>query len=328
MPAQPTAAEGIATAATAIYRAFSAQKVGTVPNVQSPIPNLQSLSSGARAMSGRLLPDPAVAELSSSLPQSPRGAAPIRAVAEPAAGGRAGRSARRLAPLDEKLARIAALLEDLKKGSAGAAAGSPAVAEPSKPAVDEQARKAAEAALGQVADLRAESEKNLRDLKSDAAKTAEAVGGLTTAVEKIKNSVDENGTVSERFHARVDKVKAELEEKLGHQASQHEVRIAYLKDLIQDKLGDGGMMKILIVAAVAAVVVFLLVKHKAESGTSAQGDTLAEKIGDKIQLALSGAAAAHPALVPVAAGATALDAVIHDLQAKARRTTRPCSNLP
>ena len=180
-----------------------------------------------------------------------------------------------ISPLDEKLGRIAAMLEDMKKSDvAGAAQRAAATAtpgtEPPKAAVDEPARKAAETALNQVAELRNESERNLHDVKTDVAKANEAVGGLTTAVERIKESMEENGTLSQRFHARVDKVKAELEEKLGHEASNHEVRIAYLKDLIQDKLGDGGAMKMLLIPAVLVLVVWLIardVKNKVELGT-------------------------------------------------------------
>ena len=131
----------------------------------------------------------------------------------------------------------------------------------------------AEAALGQVADLRTEAEKGIRDVKADAVKTNEAVGGLTTAVEKIKDSIEENGTISQRFHARVDKVKTELEDKLGHEASDREVRIAYMKDLIQDKLGDGGALRSLLLPAVLAVVVWLIVRDV--KNNKATGDPLA-----------------------------------------------------
>jgi hypothetical protein len=186
-----------------------------------------------------------------------------------------------LSRMDEKLGRIAALLEDLKKDTeAGAAAQqhAPGVTPPTgperpKPVADEQARKTAEAALEQVADLRTAAERDVRELKIDAAKTNQAVGGLTTAVEKIKESIEDSGTVAQRFHARVEKVKTELEDKLGHEASDREVRIAYVRDLIQDKLGDGGALRGLLLPAALAVAVWLIARDV--KNHRASGDPLA-----------------------------------------------------
>ena len=123
-----------------------------------------------------------------------------------------------------------------------------------------------------MADLRAEAEKNVREVKTEAAKANEAVGGLTVVVEKIKDSISENGTLSQRFHARMDRVKADLEERLGREATDREVRIGYVKDLVQEKISDGGLVglaKALGLPTGLVVVVWLVtrdVKHKRETG--------------------------------------------------------------
>jgi hypothetical protein len=180
-----------------------------------------------------------------------------------------------ISPLDEKLGRIASLLEDLKRN--GTTAATPQAGDTHGPAVDEQARRAAEMALGQMADLRAESERNMRDVKSETAKASEAV-------ERIKDSIAENGTVSERFHARVDKVKAELDEKLGHEASDRDVRIAYVKDLIQEKMGDGSLLKTVGLLAGVALVIWLVtrdVQHKLVTGDPLAVEKLAGLVESK-----------------------------------------------
>jgi hypothetical protein len=201
----------------------------------------------------------------SSPPQTPWPTLPEAAPAKPPMD---------LSPLDDKLGRIAGMLDDLKKAreAAPAAAPQPNTGPASPPLVDDQARKIAETALGQVAELRADSEKGLRDVKADAAKAHEAVGGLTAVVEKIKDSIAEDGTLSQRFHARMDKVRADLEEKLGREATDREVRIGYVKDLFQEKIADGGavgLAKALGLPLGLVLIVWLItrdVKRKRETG--------------------------------------------------------------
>ena len=238
--------EGIAVPVSAIYQVFDVAASSTAAPALAQCGPEGCPSGGCCPNGSCPLPQPWQNHL---LPYRARHDAP-NSVPQPGSGNSGpwpSVPAVDLSRLDEKLGRITTLLEDLKRneesGSGAAtqhsAGGTPPPAplgEPAKPLVDEQARKMAEAALGQVGDLRTEAEKGLRDVKTDAAKTNEAV-------EKIKDSIEENGTISQRFHARVDKVKTELEDKLGHEASDREVRIAYMKDLIQDKLGDGGALR-------------------------------------------------------------------------------------
>jgi hypothetical protein len=204
-------------------------------------------------------------ERSTPRPQTPWPTLPEAAPAKPPMD---------LSPLDDKLGRIAGMLDDLKKSreTAPASGPQPNAGPASPPLVDEQARKVAETALGQVAELRADSEKGLRDVKADAAKAHEAVGGLTAVVEKIKDSIAEDGTLSQRFHARMDKVRADLEEKLGREATDREVRIGYVKDLFQEKIADGGavgLAKALGLPLGLVLIVWLItrdVKRKRETG--------------------------------------------------------------
>jgi hypothetical protein len=182
--------------------------------------------------------------------------------------------------LDDKLGRIVGMLEELKKdrqpgqqSAGGTAAPSNASGTPAPQMnMDDLARKAAEAALGQIAELRTETDRGTREAKAEAAKANEAVGGLTSVVERIKQAIAEDGTLTQRIHARMDRVRADLEEKLGREATDREVRIGYVKDLIQEKVADGGLVglaKALGLPTGLVLVVWLItrdVKHKRETG--------------------------------------------------------------
>ncbi|MGA2031685.1 MAG: serine protease [Thermoguttaceae bacterium] len=261
--------EGIATSVQAIYRAFDAARTGgTAIAAIAPARNAEvplQCPGGVCPLLPRNRQQQPSPQPWPTLP--PTETAPARPMID-------------ISPLDDKLGRIAAMLEEMRKPRESAPPSASL-----QPLVDEPARKAAETALGQVAELRAESERSVREMKSDVAKANEAVGGLTNVVEKIKDSIGENGTVSQRFHARVDKVKSELEERLGHEASDREVRIAYVKDLIQDKFSDGGMFKILAIAAGMVLVLWLVirdVKQHRETGDPLAIEKLASLIEGKV----------------------------------------------
>jgi len=78
----------------------------------------------------------------------------------------------------------------------------------------------------------------ITEVRGIAEANSENVDKLTTLVEgvsanqtKLTEAVGENGTLSQRFHARVDKIKEEL----GDEASKREVGIGYVKDMLAEK---------------------------------------------------------------------------------------------
>lgn len=280
-------AEGIATPVQAIYRAFDERRTGILPvpenTTTGKMPVLQQTQCGPngcrpQTWQNHLLPYRYRHEQQGTPEnQSPRPAAPWPTLPETAPS----KPQVDVSPLDEKLGRIAGMLEDLKKGSATGPAPAPHDTGKMPVLQDEQARKTAEAAISEVAGLRADSEKNFREVRAETAKAHEAVGGLTTVVEKIKDSISEDGTLSQRFHARVDKVRTELDEKLGREATDREVRIGYVKDLFQEKVADGGLVglaKALGLPIGLVLVVWLVtrdVKHRRETGDPLMVEKLA-----------------------------------------------------
>jgi hypothetical protein len=260
-------AEGIATPVQAIYQAFDASQRTDAAVQPRAADNAQPVQCGpagcplrpqnwGNALRNRQEPQPSPSQ----------GPWPTLPPAE-------ARPSVDLSPLDDKLSRIATLLENLKqeRGVPPLPPAAPSSAQPG-PAVVVQARKGVEAVLGQLVAVRSDTERGIHEVKTETAKTSEAVGGLTTVVEHIKDSISEHGTLSQQFHARVDKVKTDLDEKLGREATDREVRIAYVKDLVQEKISDGGLVglaKALGLPAGLVLVVWLVtrdVKHKRETG--------------------------------------------------------------
>jgi len=136
-----------------------------------------------------------------------------------------------LAPIGEKLDGIARLLQEMKaERREPPEAGPAASAAPLPPPADQQAI--------EVAGVTARLDK-----------TEQAVDGLHG---QVKGWIAEHGSLKERMEARLERVKQQL----GEEASQREVRIAYLKDLISEKLAGGGVVGLLKLLGMPTAVIF------------------------------------------------------------------------
>ena len=77
-----------------------------------------------------------------------------------------------------------------------------------------------------------------------------------------------------------------VSEQLGEEASQREIRIAYLKDLISEKLGDHGLVGLLgsiglpLALIVAAFLIRKDIKDKRETGDPLAVEKLWERVGE------------------------------------------------
>jgi flagellin-like hook-associated protein FlgL len=205
-------------------------------------------------------------------------------------------------PLDEKLSRIAAILDEMRRPlppAPGTPQASPPAAPPTTPmpAANDESAKLAQAAMAAVEQVAGATQQSVAEAKAEASKATEvatkageSVGGLHAAIEQIKESLSENGTISQRFHARVDRVRGELEEKLGREATDREVRLGYVKDLVMDKVADGGavgLAKALGLPVAGVFIVWLIARDIRKKRT--EGDPLAvEKLYALMQGQMAG----------------------------------------
>jgi tetrahydromethanopterin S-methyltransferase subunit G len=168
-----------------------------------------------------------------------------------------------LSETNKRLDNIAELLLQIRTERATPAeALAPQAAQPPQAADQKQALDVAQAAADDAAKLKARLDT-----------TEETVGGLQTAV---KTWVAEHGSLKERVEARLEKVR----EQLGEEASQREVRIAYVKDLITEKMSGGGMVGLLKLLGMPAGLILAawLVSRRIEQKREAGQPLLAEKL--------------------------------------------------
>jgi len=154
-----------------------------------------------------------------------------------------------LTPIAEKLDGIAELLLDInanRRRPAEIDRTEPATSP--QPPPDRKAIDVAEAAVAAVSSLRDESKRDLAQVAAGLDDTQQTVDGLHT---KITGWIAEQGSLKQRMEARLERVK----EQLGEEAGRREVRIAYLKDLISEKLAGGGVVGLLKLLGMPAAVI-------------------------------------------------------------------------
>jgi hypothetical protein len=101
----------------------------------------------------------------------------------------------------------------------------PPVPAPSPADVD--TLRAAEAARIEAAAVKEASQEAVAEVKQESSKLREAIAAL----------IGDRETLQQRFETRLTKVKEEL----GEDAGRRDVARAYVKDLVQEKLGDGKL---------------------------------------------------------------------------------------
>ncbi len=155
----------------------------------------------------------------------------------------------------------------------------PYVEPPPLPTEDFEARQMAEVNHGMILTLREESTNGLAALGG---RLKENESNLGTAVNQIKDLALKHGSLKDQFQARVAKVKEEL----GEEASKREIRIAYVKDLIAEKLGGGGatgLLKMLGMPTAIIIGAWLIrkdFKDKRETGDPLMITKLWEGMGE------------------------------------------------
>jgi len=195
-----------------------------------------------------------------------------------------------LAPLEDKLDGINSRLDRVIDNTARLGGLVPsAPAERPEPKVPEAVTR-----IGQKIDALAETAASgIAEAKHLAAKAQEGVDRLEGAVNtladnqaRLTEAVGENGTLAQRFHARVDRVRAEL----GEDAGKLETSVAYLKDMLKEKalhpisamklgLATGSPVAIGLLA-LGLIVVFKDVRDRIKTGDRLMIEKLAGRIAD------------------------------------------------
>ncbi len=111
----------------------------------------------------------------------------------------------------------------------------PFVEPPQLPTEARIARQMAESNHGMILAIQDETIEGLAAVNGRIKTTEDNLG---TALGQIEELAKNHGSLKDRMEARMEKVRGEL----GEEASKRAVRIAYLKDLIAEKVGDGGLV--------------------------------------------------------------------------------------